>query len=507
MKIEEMIAAKRADCSGCEACANICPKKAITMTRDAEGFAYPKIDPELCIRCGKCDATCPALNFKPKTVEALPPTFTAIYDNDKVLRRSSSGGVFTALSEIILSEGGIVFGAGYDKNWHAVHTSAKNLDELENLRGSKYVQSKIGDVYRQVKSTLKSTKVLFTGTPCQCAALKHFLGGDPENLLTVEIVCHGVPSPKLWESYIDAVGYAHEITYVTFRSKRNGWGGRGLSFIDINFSDKERILSANSANPYGKLFLRNVTLRPSCSSCKFRYPNTQSDLSLGDAWGIPDFDPEMFDTRGVSVVFIHTDKGRNFFERMNLKTKPVRFADAVRNNKLFIMPTVADSRRKKFFAELAKSNDWPSVLKKYFAQDETEFRKASVKKTGAIFSKNLQAILNPIRQKFPKKILVVSSTRDRAAQESLVNFFKQKIKKSALYFLLPKEGGKFICREDFSGANFAFKDFDALNELVKRFGITKVRVEKDLNFGDNTAAVTEWLKACGLPTKLFVQKN
>lgn len=141
MKIEEMITANRADCSSCETCANICPKNAIKMIRDAEGFAYPKIDSELCIKCGKCDATCPALNFVKKTATKFPMTFVATYDNEKILRHSSSGGIFSALSEIVLNNGGIVFGAGFDKNWRVVHTSAKNFDELENLRGSKYVQS------------------------------------------------------------------------------------------------------------------------------------------------------------------------------------------------------------------------------------------------------------------------------------------------------------------------------------------------------------------------------
>ena len=183
MKIEKMIAANRADCSGCAACANICPRNAIEMTRDVEGFAYPKINPELCIKCGRCDATCPALNFKAKIFDAFPKTFAAIHIDETIRRHSSSGGAFTALSEIILRNGGVVFGAAFDENWHVFHKAARTLDELENLRGSKYVQSQIGDVYRQVKDALKSSKVLFSGTSCQCAGLKHFLGSDPENSL------------------------------------------------------------------------------------------------------------------------------------------------------------------------------------------------------------------------------------------------------------------------------------------------------------------------------------
>ena len=411
--------------------------------------------------------------------------------------------MFTALSEIILNDGGIVFGAGFDKNWRVIHTSAQNLDELENLRGSKYVQSQIGDVYRKVRAALKTKKVLFSGVPCQCAGLKHFLGGDHENLLTVEIICHGVPAPAFWENYIDELGYAHDVTHVNFRDKRNGWSPINVS---INFTDRGHTFDNINNNLYTRFFMRNLSLRPSCSSCKFRFPNTQSDLTIGDAWGVNDFFPDMFDKRGVSVVVLHTDKGKKFFERMNLKKKPVRFVDAIRKNKLFITPTVADSRRGKFFAELAESNDWLTVMQRYFTQDDVTIRNETGKKSGADFQKNLKAILDPIRQKFPKKILVVPSVRDINDQELLANFLKQSIKKSAIYFLLPKENG-FICREEFSGANFPLKDFDALNDFVKKFDITKVRVEKELNFGDSTAAVNEWLKTCGLPTKLFVQKN
>ena len=503
MKIEEMIAANRADCSGCEACANICPKNAITMTRDAEGFAYPKINPELCIKCGQCDATCPALNFTKKTLTELPPTFVATYQNEKILRHSSSGGMFSALSEIILNSGGVVFGAGFDKNWHVFHTVARNLDELENLRGSKYVQSQIGDVYRQVKEELKSKLVLFSGVSCHCAGLKNFLGKDYENLLTVDVICHGVPSPALWENYIDEISYAHEITDVNFRSKRNGWG----QTIDINFADQGHKLSSNSNHLYGRLFLRNLSLRPSCSVCKFRFPNVHSDLTVGDAWGIKDFAPEMFDKRGVSVVFVHTAKGKNFLERTNLKVKQVKFVDAIRKNTLFINPTAADSRREKFFDQLAESDDWLSVMKKYYDQDNEEFRKDTGKRNAASFKKNLQDILSQVRQQFVQNALVVSSVRDKDGQEFLVNFFEQSILKTwGLYFLQPKDDGIFSCTENFSGSKLDLRDTAALNDFVKKCNIRGIFVERPLNFGELSNSIVEWLKACNLPIQFFAPK-
>lgn len=500
MKIEEMIAANRADCSGCEACANICPKNAIKMTRDAEGFAYPKINPDLCIKCGRCDATCPALNFKAKKVDAFPPTFAAIYPDDKILRHSSSGGAFTALSEIILRDGGIVFGAGFDKNWRVVHTSAKTLDELENLRGSKYTQSKIGGVYRQVKDALKDKKVLFSGTPCQCAGLKHFLGGDNENLLTVEIICHGTPSPALWENYIDMLGYAHEIKHVNFRSKRKGWG----SNFEVNYSDRGYYISQNGKNLYGKLFLNSLSERPSCQSCKFKIPNGQADLTLGDAWGIKDFAPEMFDNRGVSVVFIHTAKGKAFFEQSNLKTQQIPFVDAIKKNPHVISPTLADSRREKFFADLASSKDWFAVMEKYYYEDDAEIVKETRKNNRRAFNKNLQAILAPIRQRFEKNILVVVNPVEDA-QKNLENFFEQKFQNCGIYFLTPAEDGQLRCKEIFSSQTFNFKETAELADFAKKFRLTNVFAENPLNW--NSEIFFEWLNTAGLPVMTFGRKT
>ena len=174
---------------------------------------------------------------------------------------------------------------------------------------------------------------------------------------------------------------------------------------------------------------------------------------------------------------------------------------------MLIMPTPADGRREKFFAELAKSKDWFAVMQKYFVQDDAEFRKEVVKKTSAAFQKNLLEILTPLRQNFPKKFLVVSSVRDADAQDFLTNFFVENIKKCAFYFLQPKDSGQFICRENFSGAIFDLKTAEALTEFVKNYNLTRVYVEKPLNFGDNTAAINEWLKTCELPVKLFAQKT
>ena len=499
MTIEEMIAANRADCNGCEACANICPKNAIKMVRDAEGFAYPNINHELCIKCGRCSEICPALNFAATDIYNFPPTFAAIYPNEIILRQSSAGGVFTALSEFILNNGGFVFGAGFDKNWRVRHAAVNDPDKLKNLRGLKYVQSKIGEVYKQVKKALVKSLVLFSGTPCQCIGLKHFLGGDFDNLLTVEVICRGMPSPALWESYIDRLGYAHDITNVNFRSKRNGWGQR----IDINFVDQEHRTSLLGNNIYGRLFRRNLSLRPSCSTCKFKFPNGQADLTIGDAWGVKDFAPEMYDERGVSIVFIHTQKGANVLEQANLKLQEVKFPDAVKENTFFLSSAVADSRREKFFGELADSGDWYAVMQKYF---DKKMRQETLRKNKEAFEERFTAITAQVRQKFDKNILVVFTPAHDSDRKNLGIFFERSFKNSGIYLLEPGEGSALACTESFSQITNEFKSVAELSDFVKQRNITEIFVKLPLDFGDGSHAMIDWLNNCGLPAKTFAQK-
>ena len=407
--------------------------------------------------------------------------------------------MFTALSEFILRNGGVIFGAAFDKNWRVRHMAVRELDNLQNLRGTKYVQSKIGDVYRQVKRALGKSLVLFSGTPCQCAGLKHFLGEDYDNLLTVEVICRGVPSPVLWERYIDRLGYAHEIASVNFRSKRNGWGER----IDINFFDQEHRSSSIANNVYGRLFRRNLSLRPSCSACKFKFPNGQADLTLGDAWGIEDFAPEFYDERGVSVVFVHTQKGASVLEQANLKLQAVNFPDALKENPFFISSAVADSRREKFFAELAESGDWYAVMQKYF---DKRMRQETLRKNKEAFNERFAEITAQVRQKFAKNILVVFTPAHDADRKNLGVFFERNFKNSGVYLLEPGESSNLLCTENFSQITSEFKDVAELSDFVKQRNITEIFVKLPLDFGDGSPAMIDWLNNCGLPAKTFAQK-
>ena len=226
------------DCCGCSACMQICPKQSITMVTDNEGFLYPEVNNTTCIDCGLCEKVCPVLNQN----DGSQPieVYAAKNNNEQIRLKSSSGGIFTLLAEKIIAEGGVVFGAKFNTDWSVVHSYTETIDGLEDFRGSKYVQSSIGDNFLKAKQFLTDgRKVLFSGTPCQIAGLKHFLRKEYDNLLTIEVVCHGAPSPRVWKDYLE---YRKERVYkkgkntvslsqnempqivgIAFRDKTNGW--------------------------------------------------------------------------------------------------------------------------------------------------------------------------------------------------------------------------------------------------------------------------------------------
>ena len=500
MQIEDMIQNNRADCSGCAACKNICPKNCITMQRDAEGFDYPKINHEVCIKCGRCDATCPALNFKQTLPNKLPEVFVAVNPDAKTRRHSSSGGTFSALAELILSTGGIVFGAGFDGNWRVVHTSAENLDELENLRGSKYVQSQIGDVYKRVKVELESgRRVLFSGTPCQCAGLKSFLGKDYSNLLTVDIICHGTPSPFLWENYVEYIAQGHDIARVNFRSKRFGWV---TNHLEINFYDCGYYAKSNGQDLFLKHFLHGMTERPSCHSCKFKFPNGKSDVTIGDAWGVQNFAPNFFDNRGTSLVIVHTDNGRNFLSKARLAGQQVSFDVLPRHNPCFLTPSIPDSRRANFFKDLKNFPHLPiAVMQKYFMQnpqkvvpDGRNLHQEAMNKYGAI--------LRYINEHRNSNLLLITPTVDKYFSEFLTEDILKNFKDSGVYVIQMTGDGQIIFVDARHGViNFKVPaNFGNIQGLLKDFHITEIFVDERLNFDEGSM---NWLVEQGLTIQIF----
>lgn len=303
---------QKADCCGCGACAQNCPKKCITMEPDAEGFLYPAVDANSCVECGLCEKACPILkNARPEPEEVQ--AFVG-YTKDSDLRQdSSSGGIFSVLAQEILSRGGAVFGAAFAEDFSVYHVMIESIDDLHRLRGSKYVQSRIEDTYQQAKSLLEQGKqVLFTGVSCQIAGLKAFLAKEYENLWTVDVLCHGVPSPRVWQRYCreQEVKNGGKLESVFFRDKHSGWRRYSISMA---FREGGDYCKQNAADPYMRLFLSDLCLRPSCHSCRFKEFPRQSDLTIGDAWGIEKHMPDMDDDRGTSVVLVNSEKGRRFW--------------------------------------------------------------------------------------------------------------------------------------------------------------------------------------------------
>ena len=300
---------ERQNCCGCSACASICPKQCIAMRSDSEGFLYPVVDKDICIDCGLCEKVCnelyPFEKQNPITVLA------AINKDESVRLKSSSGGIFHILASQIIAEGGVVFGARFDENWQVVIDYAEDLKGVEAFMGSKYVQARIENAYKDAKRFLiDGRKVLFSGTPCQVAGLRQFLRKSYDNLLTVDFVCHGTPSPKVWEMYLDEVAGTHkDVRRIDFRNKKLGWKNFSFS-LEYNESDNTiSLLSSFHQNPYMKAFLDDIILRPSCYNCKARGGSSKSDITIADFWGIKSIFPNMDDDKGTGMVFINTLKG------------------------------------------------------------------------------------------------------------------------------------------------------------------------------------------------------
>lgn len=305
-------------CSGCHACANACPKNCIKMISDEEGFWYPQIIKEQCINCGLCERVCPIINkWSPNTFQ-ITNVIIAQNKNETIRFNSSSGGIFSLIAEYIIDQGGVVFGAAFSDDFRSVHhICVDNKNDLEKLRGSKYIQSKIGDTYQWTKEYLDGgRKVLFTGTPCQIGGLYSFLRKDYDNLFTQDIICHGVPSPMVWEKYVEKRerNAASKMQRVFFRHKKYGWKSFSMA---MEFTNNTKYIRTLQEDPYMRLFLSNSCLRPSCYSCSFKTESRQADITLADFWGVQYTAPKMDDDKGTSLVIIHSEKGVNLMKSIS----------------------------------------------------------------------------------------------------------------------------------------------------------------------------------------------
>ena len=390
------------DCCGCAACVQRCPKRCIAMREDSEGFLYPVVDEGACIDCGLCEKVCPMIN-RP---EKLPVEDVLAAKNRDAAERmaSSSGGVFIALARRTIEDGGVVFGAVFDGDWEVMHTYAETLDGVRPMMGSKYVQSRVGDSFRRAEAFLKSgRKVLFTGTPCQVAGLHNYLRRDYPNLLAVDFLCHGVPSPGVWRRYLDetfgrsarraaagkntvlssSLKSAPVITGIDFRDKKS-FGWKKYSFVvrgeSASKADKNSVLLSDihRDNPFMRGFLSDVYLRPSCYRCKCKNGVSHSDLTIADYWGISRLMPDFDDDRGVGLVLVNTSAGKEAFAALDMEVRQSTLEDARRCNGGFKEAVAKHPKREMFFHSFARDTSVAQAVDVvlYIPRYRSAFRKA-----------------------------------------------------------------------------------------------------------------------------------
>ena len=378
------------DCCGCLSCVQRCPKQCISIYEDEEGFLYPKVDNSICIDCGLCEQVCPVLN---QAEERKPiEVYATKNPNEEIRKESSSGGIFTLLAEQTIDYGGVVFGVKWNEHFEAVHAYTETKEGLADFRGSKYVQSQTGDTFKQTEQFLKQGRqVLYSGTPCQIAALKLYLKKEYDNLLTVDIICHGTPSPGVFRWYLSeelqmtaarqnnkkpkfsnpssitsiakadilAKEQGFKIKDIRFRDKQLGWKKfsfvltlESLSSIQNN---EISISSPLNENAFLRGFLANIYLRPSCYACPAKSGKSGSDITLADYWGINSLMPELDDDRGVSAITINSTKGQNALHSTDAKLYIASYENICANNPSLLFSCKIPEKRIIFFSYTQRS--------------------------------------------------------------------------------------------------------------------------------------------------------
>ena len=361
------------DCSSCAACANACFRGAITMQLDSEGFYRPVIDSHKCVECGACEKVCPWMKTvtNPNSASVSPKTLAAFAKDENVRIESSSGGIFTVLAEKVIDDGGVVVGVAQLSPTKFGHIVVNKKSDLDKLRGSKYIQADVGLIYREVRSLLKNgKKVLFSGTPCQVAALYAVLGKNAyADLFTVDIVCHGTPSVKVFKKYIAELekdNSAHVLSS-RFRDKQKGWKlfsmTSSLKTISGGFSKISKTLREDK---FMHVFLRNICLNTSCANCHYGKLPRIADITLADYWGVWIHHPEMDDDKGTSVVLLNTIHGKNLFDSVSDKVIQCesKLEYAIAANRCIVSSSKQHPKRAEFFADLDQ-NDLDYLIKKY----------------------------------------------------------------------------------------------------------------------------------------------
>lgn len=346
-------------CSGCHSCLNICPVNCISMKIDEEGFWYPYVDSSKCIDCHLCEKRCPILNDMSN--QNNPKAYACYNLNEKIRNESSSGGIFSLLASNIIKKNGVVYGASFNQNFEVEHIRVDKIDDLNKLRGSKYVQSKIGNTYSEIKKELDDERIVyFSGTPCQIDGLLCYLDKKYDNLICQDIVCHGVPSPKLWKHYLSQYTLEDDAN-ITFRDKTTGWDS-----YSFTINQKQKFSEIASQNEYMKVFLKDLCLRPSCYDCHSKSLHRNSDITLADFWGIKEVCPDLYDNKGTSLVLINTEIGQKLFGEIldYIKYKEVDVQQAAKYNPS-LYKSASISRKRSRYMKRVFSTNFNTISMKY----------------------------------------------------------------------------------------------------------------------------------------------
>jgi len=343
----------KTDCTGCSACFNSCPVECIKMEANSEGFYYPEVDEDKCINCKKCISSCPLYKDENNNENNFT-TIAAFNKNENIRVKSSSGGIFEILARKIIDENGAVYGVCFDEEFKVIHNFTENKNDIYQFMGSKYVQSNQKNTFVDIKNRLENgQKVLYTGTPCQNAGLKSYLKKEYNNLFSVDLICHGVPSPKVFQKYIEFQEQKNKskIKEFSFRDKRNGWSKFGISIV---FENGKKYYKNLYKDIYMIAFLKDISLRSSCYNCNFKTLNRSSDITLADFWGISAEVPEYNDNRGVSLIMLNSEKGKVLLKEISneINYKTVDNICIEKHNPAAVKSAKVNKNREKFFGEL-----------------------------------------------------------------------------------------------------------------------------------------------------------
>ena len=356
------------NCCSCSACVNICPKNAIYMKEDSEGFKYPFVDLEKCVNCGLCNKVCPFLSNQASKNSKEPAVFAAWSKDVNIRIDSTSGGIFSEIAKIVYSKNGVVCGAVYDPNWMVNHYVSKDIRDLEKLRSSKYLQSEIGDTFKTIKYELDNNKlVLFCGSPCQVKGLLNFLQKDYENLITIDFICRGMNSPKIFKKYITMLEskYKSKIKNIKFKDKIYGWHNFSTK---IEFENGKSYIGSRYLDSYMVGYLKyNAFMRLSCYDCKFKGLPRYSDITLADFWGIENIRKDLDQDKGTSMVLANTTKGEKILKDISksIIIEKIDSNKAFDENQCFTKSVVKTKNRDYVFDNIDKM-EYKELSKKFF---------------------------------------------------------------------------------------------------------------------------------------------